>query len=91
MKLIDNAIAHFNTITNHRRLVRYYCFKAGLYYQGITHDLSKYSPTEFIVGVKYYQGDRSPNNAEREDKGLAPSQGTQQASFGVLDRLLPGA
>ena len=70
MKLIDNAIAHFNTITNHRRLVRYYCFKAGLYYQGITHDLSKYSPTEFLVGVKYYQGDRSPNNAEREDKGV---------------------
>ena len=33
------------------------------------HDLSKYSPVEFMVGVKYYQGNRSPNNAEREDKG----------------------
>ncbi len=46
------------------------CFRAGLYWQGLMHDLSKYSPTEFLVGAKYYQGDRSPNNAEREDKGV---------------------
>ncbi len=45
------------------------CFRVGLYWQGIVHDLSKYSPTEFWVGVKYYQGSSSPNNAEREDKG----------------------
>lgn len=45
------------------------CFRLGLYKQGLLHDLSKYSPTEFFVGVKYFQGDRSPNNAEREDKG----------------------
>ena len=45
------------------------CFKLGLIKQGLLHDLSKYSPTEFLMGVKYYQGDRSPNNAEREDKG----------------------
>ena len=47
------------------------CFKVGLYRQGLVHDLSKYSPTEFFVGVKYYQGTRSPNNAEREDKGYS--------------------
>lgn len=35
------------------------------------HDMSKYSPTEFLVGVKYYQGTRSPNNAEREDYGAS--------------------
>jgi hypothetical protein len=42
-----------------------YCFKVGLYQQGLLHDLSKYSPTEFIVGIKHYQGTESPNNAER--------------------------
>jgi hypothetical protein len=47
------------------------CFKVGLYWQGLTHDLSKYSPSEFLVGAKYYQGTRSPNNAEREDKGYS--------------------
>ena len=53
------AIEHFKTITHHRHLVRQYCFRLGLYYQGLTHDLSKYSPSEFWRGVKYYQGDRS--------------------------------
>ena len=43
----------------------------GLYWQGLTHDLSKYMPSEFLVGAKYYQGTRSPNNAEREDKGYS--------------------
>ncbi|MBQ8086353.1 MAG: catalase [Lachnospiraceae bacterium] len=60
---------HLKTINHHKRLVMKYCFKLGMYKQGLLHDLSKYGPTEFLVGVKYYQGDRSPNNAEREDKG----------------------
>lgn len=62
---------HFKTITYHKFLVAKGCFKAGLYWQGLVHDLSKYSPTEFWVGVKYFQGDRSPNNAEREEKGYS--------------------
>ena len=47
------------------------CFRVGLYWQGLTHDLSKYSPTEFLIGARYYQGDRSPNAAERQDKGYS--------------------
>ena len=47
------------------------CFRVGLYRQGLAHDLSKYSPTEFWVGAKYYQGDRSPNGAERAEKGFS--------------------
>lgn len=62
---------HFCTITHHRWLVRQGCFRVGLYWQGLTHDLSKYSPTEFIVGAKYFQGVRSPNAAEREEKGYS--------------------
>ena len=64
---------HFKTITEHRIEVMKYCFAVGLYFQGLTHDLSKYSPTEFIEGCKYYQGYRSPNNAEREAKGYSAS------------------
>lgn len=65
------ALEHFRTITNHKTLVMHYCFRAGLYWQGICHDLSKYGPTEFLVGAKYFQGHRSPNNAEREVKGYS--------------------
>ena len=67
------AWGHFKTITSHKLLVMKYCFKIGLYRQGLLHDLSKYSPTEFLVGAKYYQGTRSPNNAEREETGLSTS------------------
>ena len=63
--------AHLHTVNRHRRLVRHYCFKLGLVWQGLTHDLSKYSPTEFWTGARYYQGNRSPNAAEREDKGYS--------------------
>lgn len=62
---------HFKTITYHKYLVAKGCFRVGLYRQGILHDLSKYGPTEFGVGIKYFQGDRSPNNAEREAIGYS--------------------
>ena len=65
------AWQHYKTITWHRWLVRDGCFRVGLYWQGLTHDLSKYSPTEFGIGAKYYQGTRSPNAAEREKKGYS--------------------
>ncbi|MGO5051297.1 DUF5662 family protein [Lachnospiraceae bacterium LCP25S3_G4] len=65
------AFKHFCTITHHKLLVMKECFRVGLYKQGILHDLSKYSPTEFKVGCKYYQGTRSPNNAEREAIGYS--------------------
>ena len=62
---------HLKTITHHRHLVMRGCFRMGLIWQGLTHDLSKYSPTEFLAGVRYYQGDRSPNTAEREANGYS--------------------
>ena len=62
---------HFLTITQHKLLVMQNCFRVGLFKQGLLHDLSKYSPAEFMTGVHYYQGDRSPNAAEREEKGYS--------------------
>lgn len=62
---------HFLTITQHKILVMENCFRVGLYRQGLLHDLSKYSPTEFLTGVRYYQGTRSPNAAERDEKGYS--------------------
>ena len=62
---------HLKTITRHKWLVMQGCFQVGLYWQGLTHDLSKYSPTEFGIGLRYFQGNRSPNAAERDDKGYS--------------------
>lgn len=66
-----NIIKHIKTVSLHRRLVRENCFRAGIYIQGLTHDLSKYSPSEFWMSCRMYQGTRSPNEAEREEYGYS--------------------
>ena len=66
-----NAVRHLRTINKHKFLVMKHCFQVGLFRQGLLHDLSKYSLEEFRTGVKYYQGDRSPNAAEREELGFS--------------------
>lgn len=68
-----NFWGHLKTVHRHRALVRKYCFRLGLYWQGLTHDLSKYSPQEFWAGVKYFQGDHSPNDAQRRADGYSAS------------------
>ncbi len=69
---LGNAWGHFKTITKHRHLVMWHCFQVGLYWRGLTHDLSKYSWTEFRSGVRFFQnGKRSPNAEERERCGAS--------------------
>ena len=58
---IKNICGHCKTITRHRHEVIRNCAKAGILWQGLAHDLSKYSPEEFLPGIRYYQGTRSPN------------------------------
>ena len=62
---------HFATITRHRHKVICHCFRVGIGIQGLFHDLSKYAPVEFCTGAKYFQGNRSPNERERELYGYS--------------------
>ena len=71
MNLISRLFNHVKTIERHRRQVRKLCFKCGLYWQGLTHDLSKYSPVEFINGVRFYTGKYSPHLGERSAYGYS--------------------
>ncbi|MGN1081073.1 MAG: DUF5662 family protein [Acutalibacteraceae bacterium] len=66
-----HPLKHFATITKHRHKVIKYCAKAGILLQGLRHDLSKYSPSEFVNGARYYVGTKSPNTAERKIKGYS--------------------
>lgn len=71
IKYFKNAILHFKTISMHKIEVMRLCFKAGLIKEGLLHDLSKYSLREFITGIKYYQGNRSPNAIEKIEEGYS--------------------
>lgn len=62
---------HLSTINQHKMKVMDLCFRCGLYQQGLKHDLSKYSPVELKTGFKYYQGYRSPIDAQKEATGYS--------------------
>ena len=66
-----HPIKHYKTIRHHKMLVMKNCFRCGLYWQGLTHDLSKLAPVEFWAGAKYWQGTCSPNNAQRQAEGYS--------------------
>ena len=71
MSFLKRYFGHLHTINRHRRLVRRYAFKVGIGFLGMKHDLSKYSPQEFIPGVKYYLGTASPTQKERKERGYS--------------------
>ncbi len=70
MKIL-NILKHTHLVFKHKRLVFIHSFKCGIVWQGIIHDLSKFSPEEFFESVKYYQGNRSPIGVCRRATGIS--------------------
>jgi len=66
-----HPIKHLKTILHHRHQVIKVCAKIGIFWQGLRHDLSKFSPTEFWEGAKYYEGFRSPTELARRTNGYS--------------------
>lgn len=62
---------HLSTITRHRHKVIAHCAKAGILWQGLRHDLSKYGLTEFRQGVRFFDGTHSPTEDERKTYGYS--------------------
>ena len=62
---------HLGTVLKHKRYVCRACFKMGLIRQGLFHDLSKFSLTEFVPSVKYFSGRLSPNAVDRKINGAS--------------------
>lgn len=69
--MIANFFKHFKKVCTHKRWVFHYCVKAGIPWQGIMHDMSKFSPVEFFESVKYYQGGSSPIDACKKANGYS--------------------
>ena len=62
---------HFKTVCKHKQVVFRECWACGIGWQGIVHDLSKFTRTEFSPSAKYFQGNRSPIEAEKDDCGYS--------------------
>lgn len=65
------AWRHLKTISKHRWIVFCLMCKCGYPLQGVVHDLSKFSATEFLPSAQYFQGNRSPIEAEKEAVGYS--------------------
>jgi len=70
---IKNFFRHLSVVNRHRFKVFCLCCKVGIPLQGLVHDLSKYSPIEFLEGVKYFQGTYSPIQNCKMDIGYSPA------------------
>ena len=68
---MSNIIKHFKLICTHKKYVFLNCKKAGLFWAGIKHDLSKFSPIEFLESVKYYDGTKSPIDVCKQKHGYS--------------------
>lgn len=64
-----NIFKHFKIVCRHKFYVGKYCFIAGLYRQGIVHDLSKFSPIEFFESARYFDGKVSPIDVCKKKNG----------------------
>lgn len=73
LSFTKRLFGHIGTVLTHKKHVRHGCFKMGLYRQGLFHDMSKFSPTEFIPSVRYYSGTFSPNATDRVLTGVSTS------------------
>lgn len=62
---------HLSTICKHKYWVLKYCHKCGITWQGIKHDMSKFSPTEFLTNVRYAIPGKSPIDVQKEEFGFS--------------------
>lgn len=68
---MNRFFGHLRVICVHKWYVFRGCVRCGLFWQGLTHDLSKFSPEEFIPSLHYFRGDRSPIGEERRLRGFS--------------------
>ena len=70
---MKNFFKHLHTVLKHKYLVFIHACKCGIPLQGLLHDLSKFTPSEFNKSVKYYNGHFSPIVNERKNEGMYSS------------------
>ena len=67
----NKLFKHLKVVFKHKWIVFRCMCDCGRPVQGFFHDTSKLSPAELFPSVKYFQGNRSPIDAEKEDKGYS--------------------
>ena len=64
-------LKHIRTVFVHKKNVARYCFKFGIWWRGVVHDIHKFSRTELYESVKYYTGTCSPIPIAKKENGVS--------------------
>lgn len=67
----ERATRHFILVARHKWHVFLYCAYSGHPWRGLMHDWSKFSPTEFLGSIRYFNGRRSPVGLCRDVEGYS--------------------
>lgn len=68
---MNKYLAHLKTICRHKSFVMHEMYMCGHTIQGLLHDLTKFLPVEFFSSAHYFQGDKSPIEAEKAELGYS--------------------
>lgn len=71
--LLLNGARYISKVLIHKIFVGYFCFKSRLFWRGLVHDISKFSPTELFENVKFYNPKTSPVVEARKLFGYSTS------------------
>lgn len=56
-------LQYLNYLVRHKWFVAAACFRRGLYWQGVVHDLSKFRPREWLPYAEFFYGTEKNRNA----------------------------
>lgn len=65
------AWLHFKTICVHKKWVFHYAKMCGITWQGLIHDMSKFSPSEFFTNARYFEPGVSPIDIQKKVIGFS--------------------
>lgn len=68
-------------VLKHKYYVMIECFKEGLYWQGVTHDMSKFLPSEFIPYANHFYGNSGDIKKGRDNTGYYKPYDTGDEDF----------
>lgn len=68
-------------VVKHKWLVSVECFKHGIWWRGLTHDLSKFRPSEFRSYARHFYGDGTGIKTGRDSSGYYSPGVTEDEAF----------
>lgn len=78
---IKQFYQYLKYVNAHRWYVMLACFKEGLIWQGLVHDLSKYLPSEFIPYAEFFYDKNGEKKQRRDKSGYYKPEETNDEKF----------